>query len=134
MDGGVVASKPLIIAYRCARELKFLPPNHNNMKMLSIGTMSICELDIKQEDVEDAGIVTWMGLGLAGMVCGEADDTDILHMAELLGPYNFKRVHCDCRHIAMDDMSTAADTALKDAVTTNWDMHGDQLLQFISRT
>ncbi len=129
VDGGIVSNKPIIIAYLCARELF----SQNPFKILSIGTMAICELKIEPEEVNNTGIISWLGYGLIDILTGVADDTPILLMNELLGPYGFRRIHCDCGTISLDDMSGHADMKLQDAITHEWKNHGAQLLAFISR-
>ncbi len=128
IDGGVRANKPLILTYLCATELF----GTHQFKILSIGTQATCELKISAEDVKNAGAISWIGYGLIDILTGIADDTEVLLMDELLGPYNFRRIYCDCGKIALDDMSAKSDSDLQDAIANKWQNSGDKLLEFIS--
>lgn len=132
VDGGTIANKPLNSCLMSAMSLfQFTAKDLDQIKMLSIGTQSTCDVPIDKKDIHDMGAVTWISLGLFDILTGVADDTPIQLTKMLLGEKNFIRIHCECGNIRLDDLSEHANHQMHDSVVSTWGKHGSDILKFL---
>ncbi len=134
IDGGIVNNKPVLIALCCSIDL-FGPENPietlKKLKMMSIGTHSLAELQIEADLPNQMGLVTWLGLGLFDILTGVPDDSSINLLKMLLGPNRFMRIHCECGRIKLDDLSSSAMRTLDDAIVNSWKREGTTMRRFL---
>jgi len=129
IDGGVLANKSCLMAWHLARK-KF--GKTTELKMLSVGTTSDCELKMDQEFAGHMGLMAWLAVGLYDITTSSTDETmcDIVQFE--LGIRNFRRIVCSCGSIKLDDFSAHASDSLLGAAQACWRKSGTDILDFLS--
>ncbi len=130
IDGGIIANKPLELAFMKGREL--FGKDKNAFNLLSIGTQTICELKLKNDaDLQSMGLVTWMNMGLFDILNGVANNLPVELMEDLLGD-NFFRVSCNCALLTTDQLTVDADHTMVNSIQDTWTHHGNKIIQFLN--
>jgi Patatin-like phospholipase len=135
IDGGVNANSPIVSALICAIQLWDKGDRGallKSLKLLSVGTHAICELDVPKEKLQELGLVAWINLGIFDMLTGQADDTGLILASLLLGEENVFRIHCECAGIKMDDLSSESVAKINNSVTETWKRKASSLIQFLT--
>lgn len=128
-DGGVVSSKPLIMAITiCFRFFGSL----NNIQLLSIGTKATKEIKMDSSVAMDSGLLMWLSGGILDIYGGSADDTPEQLVKMLLGDTRFMRV-TNNQEIDTMDHSSDAINRLKDATNDEWSHRGSDIISFLQR-